>query len=325
MSEYIPRLREELVAAAARERAGERRRVVVRPRRLAPVLAGAVLAVAAVLAVSTIDLGNDERPVPALPAGTELAYRVVPAAGGDAAEAAQVLRARLAASGFGATRVTVTGDRLAVDTGGADPKTVAALAVPGELRIYDWEASVLGPDGRPAPRDDDVTGGSDAGRLAAVSRDEAVRRAAKAEGARVVQAEGAPDRWYALGGGAALSNTDIAQARAATDPMTGDPIVEFDFTSEGRSAFRTLTRTVAERGAAAMQPTSADPMRGAQHLAIVLDDRIMSVPFIDPRQTPDGIDGRRGGQIQGGLSAESARILATILNSGPLPATLEPF
>ena len=32
-------------------------------------------------------------------------------------------------------------------------------------------------------------------------------------------------------------------------------------------------------------------MRTAQHLAIVFDDQIVSVPFIDYRQAPDGIDG----------------------------------
>jgi SecD/SecF fusion protein len=376
MSEYIPRLREELVAAAARERAGERRRRAVRPLRFAPVLAAAAVAAAFVLAVTTIDLADDERPVAELPAGTSLAYRLTPAPGRDAAadaeRAAEVLRARLAASGLGGARVTVAGDRLGLDVDKAAVKTVAALAVPGELGIYDWEASVLGPDGRPAPGDEQVTGGPGAGRSAAVSQYEAVQRASKADGTegpralwlvddaartvlagpaatrdalaggsvpegarvvdvpagvRVVLAEGVPsaaDRWYALGDGAAVSNADIERARATTDPVTGEPAVTFGFTAEGRSDFSALTRTIAERGAATMQP-GADPMRGAQHLAIVLDDRIMSVPFIDPREAPNGIDGSEGAHIQGGLDGERARIVAAILNSGPLPASLEPL
>ena len=322
MSEYIPRLREELVAAAARERAGERRRLAVRPRSFVPVLVGVALA-AVVLAVSTIDLASDERPVPAVPAGA-LAYRVSPAPGSDVDAAADVLRARLAASGLGSARVTVAGDRLSVDAGRADLATVAALAVPGELGIYDWETSVLGPDGRPDPGDEQVTGGDGAGQIAAVSRPEAVQRAAKAKGARVVQAEGATGGWFALADDAAITNAGIAQAQAATDPVTGDPIVAFDFTAEGRSDFTALTRTIAERGATTVRP-GADPIRGAQHLAIVLDDQIMSVPFIHPTETPNGIDGSEGAQIQGGLSGERARILATILDSGPIPATLEPL
>jgi hypothetical protein len=43
MSEYIPRLRQELVDAAARERDGQRRRLGVRPARVALVLAAAVV------------------------------------------------------------------------------------------------------------------------------------------------------------------------------------------------------------------------------------------------------------------------------------------
>jgi SecD/SecF fusion protein len=328
MSEYIPRLREELVAAAARERAGGRTSAAVRARRLAPVLVAAMVAAAAVLALSTVELANDERAVPGVPAGAKLAYRVTPAPGRDAGAAAEqaavVLRSRLAASGLGDVRVTASGDQLGIAAGNADLKTAAALAIPGELGIYDWEMSVLGPDGRPAPRDDDVTGGQGAGQRAAVSRPEAVQRAAKAKGARVVQAEGATGGWYALGGTAAIANAEIARARAATDPMTGEAVVAFGFTAEGRSAFSELTRTIAERGAAAARPGS-DPLRGVQHMAIVLDDRIMSVPFVDPRQAPNGIDGSEGAHIQGGLDAERARILATILNTGPLPGTLEPL
>ena len=67
-----------------------------------------------------------------------------------------------------------------------------------------------------------------------------------------------------------------------------------------------------------------NPIAAAQHIAIVLDDRIVSTPFIDFRQVPDGIDGRDGAQIQGGLTTDGARRIAAILDSGPLPATLEP-
>ena len=66
-------------------------------------------------------------------------------------------------------------------------------------------------------------------------------------------------------------------------------------------------------------------MEAVQHIAIVLDDRIASVPFIDFQETPDGIDGAAGVQIQGGLTSERTRQIAAILDSGPLPATLEPI
>ena len=194
MSEYIPRLREELVAAAAREHAGQRRRVAVRPSRVALVVAVAAVAATFVLAVSAIEVADDEQPVGTLPSGTALSYRVAPAPGGDGAalaeRAAEVLRARIAAAGIADAQVTVAGDRIGVDADSADRAPIAALAAPGVLGIYDWEASVLGPDGRPAPDDESVTGGQGAGQEASVSRYEAVMRAAKARGT-----QGPPAFW----------------------------------------------------------------------------------------------------------------------------------
>ena len=57
---------------------------------------------------------------------------------------------------------------------------------------------------------------------------------------------------------------------------------------------------------------------------VILDDRLLSVPFINFQEAPDGIDGATGSQIQGGLSGERARQIAAILDSGPMPASLVP-
>ena len=376
MSEYIPRLREELVAAATREHAGQRRRRAVRPAHVAFAAAAAAIAASLVLAVSAIEVANDEQPVGTLPPGTALSYRVAPAPGDDGAamaeRAAEVLRARIAAAGIADARVTVVGDRVGVDANSADRAAIAALAAPGTLAIYDWEESVLGPDGRPAPGDDGVTGGPGAGQEASVSRYEAVLRAAKAQGTsgppafwlvddaarevlagpqlsrdaldresapegarvaevpggvRVVQAErsspAAPGGWYALDDSAALGNADVADARAARDSMTGEPAAVFDFTPAGQRAFGELTREIAQRGADARRP-GEDPIQAAQHLAMVLDDRLVAVPFINFQETPDGIDGKTGAQIQGGLSSQRAEQIAIILNTGPMPVALEP-
>jgi SecD/SecF fusion protein len=57
---------------------------------------------------------------------------------------------------------------------------------------------------------------------------------------------------------------------------------------------------------------------------IAIDDQIVSDPYIDHRQAPDGIDGAGGAQISGGLTTQTARQLAAILSTGPLPATLSP-
>ena len=56
---------------------------------------------------------------------------------------------------------------------------------------------------------------------------------------------------------------------------------------------------------------------------ILLDGRIVAPPWIvNPRVTPDGLDGSRSVPIQGGLTSQSARRIAAILNAGPLPAML---
>jgi hypothetical protein len=46
------------------------------------------------------------------------------------------------------------------------------------------------------------------------------------------------------------------------------------------------------------------------------------VPYINFREAPDGIDGARGSQISGGLTQQTARQIAAIVSTGPLPATL---
>jgi preprotein translocase subunit SecD len=329
MSDYIPRLREELVAAATREQAGLRHRPRIRPRQLAPVLATAAVVAAVVVAVLVVELPADDAPVAPAPAATALTYRVQPIRGTDASAdveaSADVLRERIAAVGISGATVSVAGDRIAVYAGSAAPGEIAALTVPGTLKIYDWETSVLGSSGRLEPGNSSVTGGQSAGIEGAVSRDEAARRAAKADspGARIVRAEGAAaGGWFALAGTAALGNADIANASARRDPVTNDPIVTFDLDAHGQKMFSALTREVAHRGARTVLP--GESMQALQHIAIVLDDRIASVPFIDFRQVPDGIDGREGAQIQGGLTPERTRQIAAILNSGPMPATLAP-
>jgi preprotein translocase subunit SecD len=98
--------------------------------------------------------------------------------------------------------------------------------------------------------------------------------------------------------------------------------VTLDFTAEGAREFSALTREIARRGADGWD-RGEDPIRAAQHLAIVLDDRLVNVPFIDFQAAPDGIDGSGGAHIQGGLSSRRAEQLAIILNTGPMPVALQ--
>jgi SecD/SecF fusion protein len=59
-----------------------------------------------------------------------------------------------------------------------------------------------------------------------------------------------------------------------------------------------------------------------QHFAIVRDNRLISVPFIDYKQYPDGFRGDNGAGIGGNFTADSARELTILLRYGSLPVVL---
>jgi SecD/SecF fusion protein len=55
----------------------------------------------------------------------------------------------------------------------------------------------------------------------------------------------------------------------------------------------------------------------------VLDNELVSTPYINYRENPDGIDGETGAQISGGFTLQSAQDLAKFLKIGALPIRLE--
>jgi preprotein translocase subunit SecD len=335
-SDYISRLRGELLrAGAAHEasrrsspagdtraaaagdarppRAGRRRRPSTRTvRRLRP-LAG-VVAIALVIAAVVFTLPRDRADDVAVPpaATKQLDRRTSPAA---TDETVRILRERLDLAGISGARVKSTDGRITVAAPAGTTAEVTALMEPGRFAMYYWEGSVLGPDGKPAPGDPEVTGGPDAGRAAATTKAEAEARAARGTDARVVRSE-TGDRYFALGGAAPMTNTALADAQVARDVPTGEPVVALDFTTEGQRAFGELTREVAQGGAD--HALGGDPLMTSHHFAIVVDDRIVSVPYINWQDNPDGVDGAQGAHVVT-TSEEDARRLAAILDSGPLP------
>jgi SecD/SecF fusion protein len=135
------------------------------------------------------------------------------------------------------------------------------------------------------------------------------------------------DQWYVLRDNVALKGTEIKNPEQSFDQGgggNGAPIVTFDFTKKGRQIWQTVTRRIAERGAASVGLLPGQDAASAnQHFAIVLDDDLVSSPFIDFRQNPDGIDGRTGSQISGGFTIKSAQALANVLKTGALPLKLK--
>ncbi|MGH2832498.1 MAG: protein translocase subunit SecF, partial [Solirubrobacteraceae bacterium] len=94
------------------------------------------------------------------------------------------------------------------------------------------------------------------------------------------------------------------------------------FTSHGKKIFERVTKEIAERGREAQLP-GVTHEQAVQHFAVVLDNQIITAPFIDYTQNPEGIDAATGSQISGGFTLTSAQNLAGELQSGALPIRLE--
>ena len=132
------------------------------------------------------------------------------------------------------------------------------------------------------------------------------------------------ERYFVVRDNPELRGTDIKDPRQESDPATNEPIVTFRFTDRGRKNFQEVTRRLAERGQTAQVP--GQPVESSfQTFAIVLDRELVSRPFIDYRENPDGIDGRTGAQISGGFKLQEAQDLADVLKTGALPIDLKPI
>src|SRR4051812_5804464 len=130
-----------------------------------------------------------------------------------------------------------------------------------------------------------------------------------------------PDRWWIIQDRPGLSGTEIKNPEQGTNSTIGNqPTVTFNFTGQGRKAFQTITRRVAQRGAD--NALGQDPINTSQHFAIALDNALVSSPYINWRENPDGIDGSTGAQISGSFTIQTAQDLAKILKIGALPLKL---
>jgi SecD/SecF fusion protein len=136
----------------------------------------------------------------------------------------------------------------------------------------------------------------------------------------------APDRWWVLQDNPALSGTDIRDPEQNFDEQGGNaPIVSFNFTDRGREAFQNTTRAIAIRGQDNAPPgLDRNSAANVSHkFAIALDDELVSRPYINFIENPDGIDGVNGAQISGGFTIDTAQNLANLLKIGALPLRLE--
>ena len=255
--------------------------------------------------------------------GVRLTYRAQGSAGDEALRAAaEKLCARVEGLGDEPPAVAVQAGRIvAVVPEGTPDAVIDFIGAPGRLAFYDWEPVLLDEDCRADPS---VNANA---RTPIVGRGQAEKLAAKCD-AMVVRQERsepsapAPDAWWIVRGEPALGGDDIADPVQDVDPQTNEPIVAMNFDDDGRRKFAEVTRGVSERGADNALP-GMNPVEGSHHFAIVLDDELISTPFIDYAENPDGIDGKTGVQISGGFTEDSARVLARLLDLGPLELDLE--
>jgi SecD/SecF fusion protein len=116
----------------------------------------------------------------------------------------------------------------------------------------------------------------------------------------------------------ALFGNDITNPQQSTDSV-GQPDVAFGFTGSGGNAFQNVTAAIAKRGELQSPPGG----KQFQHFAVALDTQLVTVPFIDFTQNPDGIPTSNGAIIQGGFTISSAQSLAQQLRLGALPIQLK--
>ncbi len=123
--------------------------------------------------------------------------------------------------------------------------------------------------------------------------------------------------YYVLHDHVALRGKDISNPEASTD-QSGQPSVNFGFKGNGGQLFQDVTGNIALRA-------SLDSPAGQQvnqHFAIALDNQLVSVPYIDFKQFPQGIPSTNGSEISGGFTTATAQSLATQLRLGALPVKL---
>ena len=126
-------------------------------------------------------------------------------------------------------------------------------------------------------------------------------------------------QFFVLRDDVAVRGSDITNPQQSTDPNIGSPDVTFGFSSKGKSQFQNVTANIAHRG----ELVSGLGQTLNQHFAVALDNQLITVPYIDFKQYPDGINGNNGADISGSFTSTSARDLANELRLGALPVNLK--
>jgi preprotein translocase subunit SecD len=246
-------------------------------------------------------------------------------------DTASVLRRRLDLLGIHDAKMRLGTRRITISTRHpVTPQQRRILTEPGSLAMYDLEAdldpsSMNGYLPRPSRR-----------RVLAQAHTTLVRCAID-NGCPGAPAKQPATYWYLFqhypkrSGDAIpeLTGRDLERSRIRAEvSSTGQGnVVLLGFTPAGKHKFREITQTEAARGQALADAAgrggsanSSVVQRYAQHFAIVLDGKLLSTPYIDYKQNPDGIDVAGTGAELSNLPSSEAKELAILLRSGALPA-----
>jgi len=113
--------------------------------------------------------------------------------------------------------------------------------------------------------------------------------------------------------GEKITGQYLVSAQESTDNRM-QPAVSFRFNNQGGNLFYETTSMNRPTGGGA----GGDAGRTFRHLAIILDDQIVSAPRLNEAIRYDG-------QISGNFTAREVEQLVSILRAGALPATLKPL
>ncbi|WP_405639806.1 protein translocase subunit SecD [Streptomyces sp. NBC_00019] len=262
---------------------------MTRALRIRGLLALAAVALSLFVALTVpVHLGLDLR------GGTQIVLETRPTAAADADSEAtdrtlEVLRGRIDALGVAEPTLARSGDnRIIVELPGVqDPATAAdVLGRTAQLTFHQVLGAAADADDKDKP-------------LSKRHRQQVLPD----ESGRLLRLEAA-----------AMTGKDVEEAAARFDPQSGAGWqVTVDFQRAGDDGWARLT------GQAACHP-AGDPSR---RLAIVLDDKIISSPQVEPSVGCGS--GIRGGstQITGSFGADEAKELALLINGGALPVPVE--
>jgi SecD/SecF fusion protein len=119
-----------------------------------------------------------------------------------------------------------------------------------------------------------------------------------------------------------VTGNEISSAKADID-QSGQPIVSLSYKNGGDQDFTDITRGIANEG---KTPSALASHPQGLYNAIVVDNKLVAAPTVNPHDNPNGIDATlSGGSEITGVSSSEAKRIALEITSGTLPVKFTPL